>query len=68
VTGEVETTDDGVLVVRRVHVVYRLRADPEQREVIDRVLAFHARKCPVARTLEGCVEVTTRLDLISKES
>jgi uncharacterized OsmC-like protein len=65
VTGEIDTTDDGVLVVRRVHVRYRLKADPDMREVIDRVLGFHARKCPVARTIDGCIEVTTELDLVS---
>ena len=64
VTGAIETTDDGVLVVRRVHVRYRLRADPDKREVIDRVLGFHARKCPVARTIDGCIEVTTELELV----
>jgi uncharacterized OsmC-like protein len=64
VTGEIETTEDGVLVVRKIHVRYRLTADPEHRETIDRVLGFHARKCPVARTLQGCVEVTTELELV----
>ena len=64
VTGYIDTTDDGVLVVRKVHVRYRLRADPGKREVIDRVLDFHARKCPVARTIDGCIEVTTELELI----
>jgi uncharacterized OsmC-like protein len=64
VTGEIDTSDDGVLVVRRVHVRYRLRADQDKREIVDRVLGFHARKCPVARTIDGCVEVTTELELI----
>ena len=51
-------------MVRKVHVRYRLRADPAKRDVVERVLGFHARKCPVARTLEGCVEVTTEMDLV----
>lgn len=63
-TGEIETTDDGVLVVRRIHVLYRLRADPAKREAIDRVLEFHARKCPVARTIGDCVDISTELELI----
>lgn len=63
-TGEIEKTEDGVIVVRRIHVRYRLRADPGKREVIDRVLGFHASKCPVARTLGGCVDITTELDLV----
>jgi hypothetical protein len=28
-----------------------------------RVLAFHAGFCPVARTLRGCVEITTSLEM-----
>jgi len=51
-------------VVRRVHVRYQLRADPTKKETIDRVLSFHASKCPVARTIRDCVEVTTELELI----
>ncbi len=66
VTGEIERSDDGVLVVRRVHVLYRLRADPEKREAVDRVLEFHARKCPVARTIGDCVDISTELDLIEE--
>jgi uncharacterized OsmC-like protein len=63
VRGEIEKTDDGVIVVRRIHVRYRLQADPGKRGVIDRVLSFHVAKCPVARTLEGAVEITTELEL-----
>jgi uncharacterized OsmC-like protein len=68
VAGEIDTSDDGVLVVRRVHVRYLLRADPAHREVVERVLGFHARKCPVARTIEGCLEVTTELELLPEAS
>jgi uncharacterized OsmC-like protein len=52
-------------VVRRINVTYRLRADPSQRETIDRVLEFHARRCPVARTLGECVEINTELELVA---
>ena len=52
-------------MIRRIHVRYRLQADPDKREAIDRVLGFHASKCPVARTLEGCVEITTELELVA---
>jgi uncharacterized OsmC-like protein len=63
-TGEVEKTQDGVLVVRRIHVHYRLEASPDQAGVVDRVHSFHAQRCPVARTLAGCVEVSTSYDLV----
>lgn len=60
--GEI-VADDGVLVVRRIEVTYHLRAPADQRPVIERVLGVHAGHCPVARTLEGCVEIVTRLEL-----
>ena len=52
-----------MLVVRRIHVTYRLAADETQREAIERVLGFHADRCPVARTIGGCVAISTRLEL-----
>lgn len=53
-----------MLVVRRIHVTYHLTVDAEaDREAIDRVMGFHQRKCPVARTLEGCVDITTEMVL-----
>ena len=63
VTGDV-VKDGRVLKVARVDVVYRLKADPEKRDTIARVHSFHAEHCPVARTLEGCVEIETRFELV----
>ena len=60
--GEIEK-DGGVLVIRRIHVTYKLKIAPEQREVAERVLGFHADYCPVARTLSGCVDITTSLEM-----
>ncbi len=56
-------TEDGVLILRRIHVSYKLRAPAEQREVIERVYGFHARKCPVYRSLEGAIDISTELEL-----
>ncbi|HYV01897.1 MAG TPA: hypothetical protein VEM93_06130 [Actinomycetota bacterium] len=73
VTGEVEETDDGVIVLRRVHVKYTLRADTDiladaaKRQAIDRVHGFHARKCPVARSIGSAVDITTDLELVPYE-
>lgn len=52
-----------MLVIRRVHVRYRLRIHPAKREVAELVLGFHADSCPVARTLRGCVDISTSLDM-----
>ncbi|GBD84075.1 hypothetical protein BMS3Abin02_00461 [bacterium BMS3Abin02] len=59
--GEVEN-DGGVLVVRRIHVTYTLSGVQEtQRETVERVLGFHADKCPVARSIRDSISVTTSL-------
>jgi uncharacterized OsmC-like protein len=50
-----------VLVIKRIHVTYHLKLKPDQRETAERVLEFHADKCPVARTIKGCVDITTEL-------
>ena len=57
--GEVEKEDDGVIVIRRIHVTYQLEADEAERETIDRVHGFHADKCPVYRTLKDSIDITT---------
>jgi uncharacterized OsmC-like protein len=51
-------------VVRRVHVTYRLAADEAQLATVERVLGLHADRCPVARTIRGCVAISTSLDLL----
>ena len=53
-----------MLVVRRIHVVYRLRVPDDQRATAERVHARHADACPVYRTIGGCVEITTALEVV----
>jgi hypothetical protein len=54
-----------VLVIRRIHVTYRLTLEPEKREVAERVFGFHADFCPVALTLRGCIRITTALEMVN---
>ncbi len=63
VVGDVEK-DGGVLVLRRIHVNYKLRVpDPDEvRDTVARVLEMHADKCPVARSFEGAIEITTAVE------
>jgi len=65
VRGEVEN-EDGVLILRRIHVTYQLRAPAGQREAIERVHGFHADYCPVYRSLTPAIEITTELELIEE--
>ena len=58
--GEIEK-DANVLVVKRIHVTYRLKAEASEQATAERVHGFHAEHCPVARTIDGCVGITTSL-------
>lgn len=59
-TGEVDTEND-VLIIRRIHVVLRLKAAPEHKETAERVHGIFAERCPVYRTLKPAIEITTEL-------
>ena len=50
--GEVYLEDD-VLVIKRITVRYSLPVAVERRDDAERVHGFHARFCPVARSLQG---------------
>jgi len=63
VTGEVET-EDGVLVIRRIHVEMRLTASEEFRATVDRVHAIYAMNCPLYRTLHKAIQLTSTCLLI----
>jgi organic hydroperoxide reductase OsmC/OhrA len=56
--------EDKVLVIQRITVHYRLAVPADRREEVERVHEVHARFCPVARSLEGGIEVRTELELV----
>jgi uncharacterized OsmC-like protein len=60
--GEVET-DGNVLILRRIHVTYQLKAPASARETVERVHAVHAQGCPVYRSLQGAIGITTEVRL-----
>ena len=59
-TGEIEL-EEKVLVIRRIHVKLKLRAEPAHAETANRVHGFFAEKCPVYRTLRNSIAITTEL-------
>lgn len=65
VTGEVEE-EDGVLVIRRIHVSMRLIAREEIREKVERVHAVYAMNCPLYRTLHNAIQLTSSFELTGK--
>ena len=60
-TGEVEK-DEGVLVLKRVNAHFRLKLLEEAREVVERVTAVYQDGCPVARSIGGCVAISTSVE------
>jgi uncharacterized OsmC-like protein len=62
VTGEVEK-EDGVLVIRRIHVNMRLAAPDDVRETVERVHGMYAMRCPLYRTLHGAIALTSSFQL-----
>ena len=51
------------MVIRRIHVTYKLQADEEHLDAIERVHDFHRDKCPVYRTLKPAIDITTSYEL-----
>ena len=66
VTGEVEQ-EDGVLVIRRIHVAMRLAAQEEAREKIERVHAVYPMSCPLYRTLHNAIRLTSSVELVPSQ-
>jgi uncharacterized OsmC-like protein len=64
VTGEVEK-EEGVLVIRRIHVDMRLVATEEVRETVERVHGVYAMRCPLYRTLHKSIELSSSYHLVA---
>lgn len=62
VVGENELRD-GLPVLTRITVNYRLRIPAGTRETVERLLAKHKDKCPTAASLRGAVEVDFTADI-----
>jgi hypothetical protein len=67
VTGEVES-EDGVLVIKRIHVAMRLAAPEEMRATVERVHGVYAMGCPLYRTLHGAIALSSSFTLAAAAS
>jgi uncharacterized OsmC-like protein len=65
VRGEIEP-EDGVLVIRRVHVRFLLKAPESVRDAVERVHGVYRDKCPVYRTLRPAMEITSAYELVGE--
>jgi uncharacterized OsmC-like protein len=55
-----------VLVVKRIHVVYKLRLDEgADREAVQRAFDHHMPRCPVYRSISAAIEITTALETVT---
>ena len=63
VTGEVET-EEGVLVIRRIHVAMLLNAPQDVKEAVARVHGIYAMRCPLYRTLHNSIRLTSSFELV----
>jgi len=62
VKGEVEL-EDNVLVLKRIKVIYHIKAPMETAETIKRVHAMHADHCPVYRSLHKAIDIKTEYEI-----
>ncbi|MBA2575411.1 MAG: OsmC family protein [Euzebyaceae bacterium] len=61
--GEIEL-DGSVLVIKRIHVRYTLVVDDGVDTArIDRVMGIYADRCPVHRSISGCIDFTDEIEL-----
>jgi uncharacterized OsmC-like protein len=66
VVGQIET-ENKVLVLKRITITVHLSADEEDREDVERVLEVYEDGCPVARSIRGSIEITSNLDLATRQ-
>jgi uncharacterized OsmC-like protein len=67
VTGEVEA-EDGVLVIRRIHVAMRLVSPEQVRETVERTHSIYAMRCPLYRTLHKTIQLTSSFELVTTQA
>jgi len=65
--GELEK-ENNVLVIKRIHVIYKLKVDSELRneksDAIQRAFDLHADSCPVYRSICTSIDITKDLEFV----
>lgn len=67
VTGEVEA-EEGVLVIRRIHVGMRLIAPADTMAAVERVHGMYAMQCPLYRTLHNAIKLSSSVEIVASSS
>ena len=60
--GEVQQ-EEGVLVIRRIHVTMHILASEDKRQTVERVHGIYAMRCPLYRTLRNAIQLTSSYGL-----
>ena len=50
-------------MIKRIHVVFHLKAPETAREIVERVHGFYAPKCPVYQSIHTSIAVTSEFVL-----
>ena len=67
VAGEVER-EEGVLVIRRIHVAMHVVAPEDAKETVERVHGMYAMRCPLYRTLHKAIQLTSSFELVTAQA
>ncbi len=59
--------DGKVIVLKRIHVTHKLRLDADKRETAEHVHSFYVKGCPMARSVEAAIAITSSLELVENE-
>jgi len=65
VTGKLALNETNVVVIESVEIAYALAGvSPDQHATAQRAHQVHERACPVSRTLDGAIAVSTKLEFV----
>ena len=62
VEGDIEDID-GVMVITKIRVRYRMKVPKGVRDKVDRALATHEKKCPAATSVKRGIDVRWTADI-----
>jgi uncharacterized OsmC-like protein len=66
VRGEVEKAEDGVLIIKHIHIGHKLTVSDQERPTAERVHVIYADRCLSYRSVKEVVTVTTSLTLVAE--
>lgn len=58
--------EDGVLVLRRIHVAFSLSHAAERAAQARRAHEHYKQRCPIYRSIYRAIEITSELELTSE--